>query len=145
MSGEVRKEDGFEARDAHPGSTLRAGIFLLAAMFLVAAVVVPLYRLLARQEAQEQSRPATLIKTAPSALAVPRLVSNEPAALATFRAKEDANLEGYGWVEKDRGIARMPIAEALRIVGERGALPEFPVASPSPGAAAGDATSGGTR
>jgi hypothetical protein len=143
MSVEERKDQGYEARDAHAGQTLRAGILLLVAMFLVAAIVIPLYRLLARQEAREQPRPATLIQVTPSPAAGPRLVTDEPSALAAFRAKEDAILNGYAWVEKDQGIARMPIAEAMRIVGERRALPEFPAPSPSP-AAAGVPAPGGT-
>jgi hypothetical protein len=34
-------------------------------------------------------------------------------------------------VEKDKGIARMPIDEAMRIVAERG-LPSFPAPAASP-------------
>ncbi len=86
-----------------------------------------------------------MIATTPSPATFPKLVTNEPSALAEFRAKEDAILNGYGWVEKDRGIARMPIAEALRIVGERGALPAFPAPRPSPAPAAAGSTPGGAR
>jgi hypothetical protein len=124
---------GYETLDAHAGATFRAGLYMLGAMFLVAALVIPLYWLLARQEAQEQPRPATVIKAAPSPGAFPRLVTNEPQVLAELRAKEDAILNGYGWVEQDRGIARMPIADALRIVGGRGTLPVFPAAAGSGG------------
>ena len=145
MSAEGRRDKGYETLDAHPGSTLKAGIYLLGATFLVAAIVVPLYWLLARQEAQDQPRRATVIATTPSPATFPKLVTNEPSALAEFRAKEDAILNGYGWVEKDRGIARMPISEALRIVGERGALPSFPTSPPSPAPAAGVSNPGGTR
>ena len=113
----TRRATPTRARPSGPGSTS------WGRSFLVAAIVIPLYRLLARQEAKDQPRRATVIETAPSPAAFPRLVTNEPQALAEFRAKEDAILDGYGWVEKDHGIARMPIAEALRIVGERGALP----------------------
>jgi hypothetical protein len=144
MSGEERKDEGYEARDAHAGSTLRAGLLLLVAMFLVAAIVIPLYRLLARQEAREQPRPASMIPATPAPAAGPLLVTDEPSALAAFRAKEDAILDGYAWVEKDQGIARMPIAEAMRIVGARRALPEFPAPAPSP-AAPGVAAPGGAR
>jgi hypothetical protein len=152
-AAEAKPPAGYETRDAHVGATFRAGIYLLGAIFLVAAIVIPLYRLLARQEAKDQPRRATVIETAPSPAAFPKLVMNEPQALSEFRAKEDALLDGYGWVEKDHGIARMPIAEALRIVGERGALPVFATApatqEPSRRASAppagGPPGSGGTR
>ena len=52
--------------------------------------------------------------------------------LAEFRRQEDELLTSYGWVEKDRGVARMPIAEAMRLVGDRGKLPTFPAPSPTP-------------
>ena len=42
--------------------------------------------------------------------------------LAAFRAQEDAILESYAWVDKERGIVRIPVAEAMRIVAERGIL-----------------------
>ena len=133
--------EGYERIDASAGPTLRAGLYVLGTMFLVAALVIPLYWLYAHREAKTQARPATVLKAVPSPGVFPRLVTNEPRALAEFRAQEDALLNSYGWTEKDRGIARMPIAEALRIVGGRGALPVF-APGPPPGGPAGP---GGTR
>jgi len=134
---------GYERTDAAAGATYRAGLYILGTMFAVAAILVPAYRFLARQEAREQERPASVIReTAPAPeRAFPRLVTSEPAVLADFRRKEDELLAGWGWVEKDRGVARMPVAEAMKIVGERGALPVFPT-PPEPSAAPGG---GGAR
>ncbi len=74
-----------------------------------------------------------MLKADPNAApsAFPRLVTSEPAVLAEFRAQESAFLTSYGWVEKDKGIARMPIDEAMKIVAERG-LPKFPAPEPTP-------------
>jgi hypothetical protein len=129
-----RHEDaGYEKTDAAAWATVRAGLYILAVMFLTAAVLVPMYRFLARREKAAQRPPATVL--APGARAAepafPRLVTSEPAVLAGFRAQEDALLTSWGWVEKDRGIARMPVDEAMRIVAERG-LPTFPAPSPTP-------------
>lgn len=137
---------GYETLDAQAGATLRAGVYILGTMFLVAAVLVPMYWLLARREARAQAPAATVIREQPAAAgpAFPKLVTSEPQALAEFRRQEDELLNGYGWVEKDRGVARMPIAEALRIVGERGALPSFQAAPPEPAAPAA-AGAGGAR
>jgi len=131
-------EHGYEQRDAHEGATLRAGLYILAVMFLVAALVVPFYRFLARGEAQAQPQPASVVaKPKAAEPSFPRLVSAEPPVLAEFRRQEDALLTSYGWVEKDRGIARIPVAEAIRLVGARGSLPRFAATglSPAPGAA----------
>jgi hypothetical protein len=136
MSAEQPKHEapppaGYETTDAAVGPTLRAGVFLLAAMFLVSLIVVPLYWLYARQETEAQPRAANVLKESPPPGVFPRLVEDEPRALAEFRAKEDLLLGSYGWVERDRGIARMPIDEALRVVGARGALPVFAAAPPA--------------
>ncbi len=129
---------GYEKTDAQAGPTYRAGLYILGVMFLTALVLVPMYRLLSRREAAGQERAATVLKpdAAAPAPAFPRLVTSEPAVLADFRAQEDAFLTSYGWVEKDKGIARMPVDEAMKIVAERG-LPKFPAPEASPAAAGG--------
>lgn len=50
----------------------------------------------------------------------PRLLTNEYAALAAQRASETRQLTSYGWVDEKGGIARMPIAEAKKLIAERG-------------------------
>jgi hypothetical protein len=129
---------GYETLDAQAGATYRAGFYILGTMFAVAALLVPAYRFLVHQEARSQRPPANVIGEAPKPRegAFPRLVTSEPAVLADHLRKEDELLESWGWVEKDRGIARMPVDEAIRIIGERGALPAFP-APPAPDAPAG--------
>jgi hypothetical protein len=36
-----------------------------------------------------------------------------------LRAKQRAALDGYAWVDRDRGIASIPISEAMRLVVEQ--------------------------
>jgi len=127
---------GYEKTDAHAGATYRAGLYILGVMFLTALVLVPTYRLLGRREKAEQKPAATVLKPAAAAPAFPRLVASEPAVLAEFRAQEAALLAEYGWVEKDEGIARMPIEKAMKIVAERG-LPTFPAPAPAAAPAGG--------
>jgi hypothetical protein len=132
--GKHEHQGGYEKTDAQAGPTYRAGLYILGVMFLTALVLVPMYRFLSRRETAQQERAATVLRPdAASAAAFPRLVTSEPAVLAEFRAQEDAFLAGWGWVEKDKGIARMPVEAAMKIVAERG-LPSFPApeASPSP-------------
>ena len=134
---------GYERTDAKAGATFRAGLYILGVMFLTALVLVPMYRLLARFETAAQPPAMEVVKSEMSepVASFPKLVESEPRALAAFRAQEDALLTSYGWVEKDKGIARIPVGEAMRIVAERG-LPRFA----APAAAAGDkARTGGAR
>ena len=55
----------------------------------------------------------------------PQLLTNEEAVLQQHRAQENQQLSGYGWVNEQGGIARMPIAEAKKLLLERG-LPVRP-------------------
>jgi hypothetical protein len=48
------------------------------------------------------------------------LQTNEPAALAKFREEEAKTLQSYGWVDQQGGVARVPIAEAKKLIVQRG-------------------------
>jgi hypothetical protein len=135
---ESRGHDRYEKTDAHAGDTYRAGFYILGVMVLTALVLVPMYRFLGRSEARDQKPGASLVRPDAGAAvpAFPKLVASEPAVLAEHRAQEDAFLASYGWVEKDKGIARMPIEAAMKIVAERG-LPSFPAPAPAPAMAGG--------
>jgi hypothetical protein len=50
----------------------------------------------------------------------PRLQINPREDLRDLRAKEDAILESYGWVDRNAGVVRIPIAEAMKLTVQRG-------------------------
>ena len=50
----------------------------------------------------------------------PRFQENPQEELQDLRAKQKALLEGYSWVSKEGGIARIPIEDAMKMVVERG-------------------------
>jgi hypothetical protein len=50
----------------------------------------------------------------------PRLEANPKTTLDQVRARENALLNGYAWVDRDAGIARIPIERAIAILAERG-------------------------
>lgn len=50
----------------------------------------------------------------------PRLQIFEPRDLALFRKQEDEILSTYGIVDREKGVFRIPIEEAMRITLERG-------------------------
>ena len=57
----------------------------------------------------------------------PELQLNPAADLATFRAQKEQQLNSYGWVDRDKGIAHIPIAQAMQDVAARG-IADFPKA-----------------
>jgi hypothetical protein len=50
----------------------------------------------------------------------PRLQTNPRQDLRDLRDAEDTVLTGYGWVDRNAGIARIPIGEAMKLTVERG-------------------------
>ena len=50
----------------------------------------------------------------------PRLQIHPREDLQDLRASEDAILNSYGWVDKNAGIVRIPIDEAMKLILQRG-------------------------
>ncbi len=50
----------------------------------------------------------------------PRLQDDPQRDMRELRTRQESALTGYGWVNKEAGVVRIPIDEAMRIVVERG-------------------------
>lgn len=61
----------------------------------------------------------------------PRLEENERTELNGFRYGEEQELNSYGWVDKNAGIAHIPIEQAMQMVVQKG-LPTTPQAGVAP-------------
>ena len=79
-----------------PGLALLAGI--LGSLLIVAALVWAM---------QHYTQPPPLGEDR---------VALRKKALAELRAAEASELESYGWVDQGKGVVRLPIAEALKLV-----------------------------
>jgi hypothetical protein len=112
----------------------------IAAVTLVAIVLMwGLSSALKKDIAERQPPPPVLAgaRTQPLPPA-PRLEENPPKDLAELRARENAVLESYAWVDKQKGTAQIPVDRAIDILSERG-LPVPPTATPGPAPSAGAA------
>lgn len=69
--------------------------------------------------------------TQPSRFPAPRLQADPAADLKTFQAEQARALEGYGWVDHEAGLARIPVAQAMEILAGRGAAAYDPL-EPAP-------------
>lgn len=65
----------------------------------------------------------------------PELQKNPQGDLQDFGRDQRATLSGYGWVDRSKGIARIPIEQAMQIVAARGAraydAPDQPAVAPA--------------
>lgn len=57
----------------------------------------------------------------------PRLQTDAGANLRRFRAEEEQCLNGYSWIDKSKGVVRIPIEEAMKRLVTTG-IPDFPKA-----------------
>jgi hypothetical protein len=78
-----------------------------------------------RMEAASDPDISPLATPANEAPAEPRLQTTPWADLKTLRAEESSYLHGYGWIDQQAGVARIPIDRAKALLLEKG-LPVRP-------------------
>ena len=110
---------GHELSDLPPA---RIALFGVALAVIIVSVLFITYALFQRFQAGE-----TRARPLPSPLSYsqeptpePRLEVNPGVELKTMRAEEDEILKSYDWIDRDRGIVRMPIDRAIDVLAEKG-------------------------
>jgi hypothetical protein len=156
----VDPETQHEESDVDVRALLWFVAVFIAFAVLMHAALWTLFKFYVQAEVKAAAAPMTQIAVSPDASVpgLPRLqpfpakgpggetqspVDVTPAAdLVDMRAREDAILDHYGWVDHEKGIVHIPIEQAKQLVLQRG----FPVATAetSPAAAV-PATSTGTQ
>ncbi|HWW83764.1 MAG TPA: hypothetical protein VNZ26_09195 [Vicinamibacterales bacterium] len=132
-----------ETRDANIRGVFAFGVGLVVTGVVVSVVVWLLFRYLAAGEnrASEPPYPTATAssRAAPAGLQAPlppepRLQVHPREDLIDLRRHEDEVLGAYGWVDKNAGLVRIPIEEAMRIAVERGLPARSRADSPPVGA-----------
>jgi hypothetical protein len=110
-----------EESDVNVRAILGFGIGLLVVAVVVHLFLWWLQGFFQRQTDREQTRGYPLGVSQQEQLPPgPRLQANPQQDMRELRAKQEALLNSYGWVNRDAGVARIPIEEAMRMVVERG-------------------------
>jgi hypothetical protein len=118
---------GYEQRDVHVPWLFFAAIGVLLSCALIQVGVFLMYRGM-RHGRQEADRLNENYTVAPSVSAAaepqwfpgPRLQTAPEVDLATFRAREDEELNNYAWIDRRAGVVRIPIALAMNLIAQRG-------------------------
>ncbi|HEX6142146.1 MAG TPA: hypothetical protein VFZ01_05485 [Geminicoccaceae bacterium] len=129
----------FETSDVPPKWVLWIALGLGAGAGVIALLLLGYARLLDAVVEEPAPGPLARIERVPPA---PRLQAEPALELEELQAREALILESYGWVDRDAGVARIPIERAMAILAERG-WPN-PVEGP-PAVAAPPAGGGATR
>ncbi len=130
-SPELDNEDvAHEESDVDVRTILRFGVGIVAVVATAFLLMWGLFRVLTHQAAANDPQLSPLarptcpyadLEKCPELLpAGPHLQTNEPEALAKIRMTEAKALEGYGWVNQAAGVAHIPIAEAKKLIVQRG-------------------------
>jgi hypothetical protein len=126
----------YETRDVRvrPLAVFIAGLSVVG--LVVYFVVALMFRLFSGQAAREDAQLAPSSVARPAAAPggerlppEPRIQANPAADMTSLRQQEDAVLTTYGWVDRQAGIARVPIDVAMSQVLEEG----LPVRQPDGG------------
>jgi|SRR5579862_863138 len=117
-----RLNDGYEKRDVQA-----AWIFGIVAFLLVSGLIVHFCfaGVLERMEKKPMptdawagARPA--VNATAELKGVPQLQIAPEVDLQAFRAREDAQLNSYEWIDRSAGVVRIPIERAMELVAQRG-------------------------
>lgn len=111
------QEDGVEL-----GPILKSGLGLAVITVITYGIVLVIYQVLASTtDANSTARRYPMSVGQENRLPPePRLQVNPKQELIDLRARELDTLDHYSWVDKNAGIARIPIENAMKLTLERG-------------------------
>ena len=111
-------DEKYEQRDANLWAVLLFGGGLV--LLTVAAIVVMcvMFNAFAVREARRDAAPSPLAAERKSS-AAPKLQINLPKEMAELRAIEERLLNNYEWINKEAGIARIPIRQPMALLAEK--------------------------
>lgn len=101
---------GYEPSDVHPRGV---GVAILVIFAGIAAALIAAWALSAWRGNANGANSVRAVKTAQ-----PALESAPRTDLAAYRAEKRRLLEGYAWVDRDAGRARIPIEAAMRMLAQ---------------------------
>lgn len=110
-----------EESDINVGGVFAFGAGLTAVAAVVFVFVWLLFVYFDRRERPAEPSPNPMAAGQDTRLPPqPRLQTAPREDLAALRAREDARLNAYEWVDKAAGTVRIPIAEAMKLTVQRG-------------------------
>jgi hypothetical protein len=130
----------YEKKDVDTEGVLHVGAVVIVATIVASVLVLFLFNFMVDQARKaDPANPPLARHEQGRKPPEPRLQEMPFKDITLLRAEERELLDASGWVDEPAGIARIPIAQAMKIVAEKG-LPRWaaaPQASPSPAPAKG--------
>jgi len=121
---------------AHEPNTfnVRVAVYAVVGLVVLSAVgfgvTLMIYRALGKPVEQADQLPPEFVRTRPQP---PKPTWHRRTQdLEETRREADQQLHSYGWIDKDAGIARVPISRAMEIIAREGLGPENEKSSEKP-------------
>jgi hypothetical protein len=144
--GELHNPDtAHESADISLRAIVSFVILLTVVTLAVQGAMYGVFRVFDRIETASDPAVSPLATPANEAPAEPRLQTTPWADLKTLRADETAYLHGYGWIDRQAGVARIPIDRAKALLLQKGLPVRQGPVDPAEGtstAATGESTGG---
>jgi hypothetical protein len=115
---------GYETGDVNVWAVGKFAIALIAIVALSLGLLVGLFKYF---QTRDQAKPVVETQNPNQLFPEPRLQRTPIPDLKTVHAEEDRILNGYGWVDPQRGVVRIPIDVAIDVLARKG-LPSRPEA-----------------
>jgi hypothetical protein len=113
---------GHETGDVNVWAVGKFAIALIAIVAISLGLLVGLFKYF---QIRDQAKPVVETRDPNQLFPEPRLQRTPVPDLKTVRAEEDRILNGYGWVDPQRGVVRIPIDVAIDMLARKG-LPSRP-------------------
>lgn len=124
----------FDDRELRVRPILQVGIWTAVISAVAFVFVLFFYPFLIRMERAGDPPRSPIPEAAARPLPPePRLQASPERDLAAYRAEQAARQTSYGWVDREAGVARIPVARAVDLLAERGLLAAPAVAAPGAG------------
>jgi hypothetical protein len=122
MNATIEKHD-HERKDVDVPSLLTIAVLLFFSCVVIFLVVWGMMHYFKLHEPARTAGQANLPVTSSEEFPKPRLEVKGSVDLAKFRAAEEADLDSYGWIDRNSGTVHIPIDRAMQLLLQRG-LPD---------------------
>jgi hypothetical protein len=137
----VHPDVTFEPRDIDIGTIARYLVYLAITILIALVICIPILNVLTkvvaeqdtpmpaiRAEMTQKQRDDTQMPPEPRLQGAPGHESDPQADMREKIAADTKANETFAWVDKDKGIAQIPVADAMKIFAETSAVPAAPAA-----------------
>jgi hypothetical protein len=113
-------EPGYEVTDIDSGGMGLVAVMLVLGLILCSIVSAFYYYALSINTQRREGAILPPIPTTERKFPAPRLQVHPAEDLVDYQAREKEQLASYGWVDREKGVVRIPIDRAMDLLVERG-------------------------